>query len=287
MGRASRHLSALALTTLLAACGGSVGGGGVPAIPALGVFIDSPVAGLDYVSGGHSGVTDAHGLFTYEVGHDVTFSVGKIVLGTGPGAPVMTPVSLIPGAKDENNQAVYNIAWLLLALDDDINPGNGILLTDALRESAAGSTVDTVVFNVTPLDFLAANALLVNALTSFTSVGSRDLSSVTGVKAHLRDSIIASMAGTYDATMEGDDTGSMSVTLAKAGGISGSGTFAGVAGGSPFALFGQATSDRMATFTASGGISFEGTVAPNGVLDGTWERTSGETGTFHGSRATG
>ena len=48
----------------LYACGG--GGGGTPTD--VGVFVDAPVEGLAYESGGITGTTDSAGKFTYVVG---------------------------------------------------------------------------------------------------------------------------------------------------------------------------------------------------------------------------
>jgi len=43
---------------------------------AQGVFIDSPVEGVKYISGSQSGITDADGKFTYEAGKTFGVVVG-------------------------------------------------------------------------------------------------------------------------------------------------------------------------------------------------------------------
>ena len=60
-----------------------------------GVFVDGPVQGVSFVSGGQTGTTDASGGFTFEGGGTVQFKVGNITLGTAPGKGLMTPVDLV------------------------------------------------------------------------------------------------------------------------------------------------------------------------------------------------
>ena len=86
-----RYWVILLALPIFAACGGGGSSpppptGGPPPPPAteVGVFIDSPVEGLGYQSGGRNpGTTDAEGMFVYEVGQTLSFSVGGVRLGTG------------------------------------------------------------------------------------------------------------------------------------------------------------------------------------------------------------
>ncbi|MEL7298347.1 MAG: hypothetical protein AAGJ86_11860, partial [Pseudomonadota bacterium] len=102
--RTSRLLPTLGII-VLTGCGGG-GGDDAIALPPVptpppvsditeGVFKDSNVAGLSYVSGGESGVTTADGRFTCETGETVTFSIGAVQLGTADCATLLSPASLI------------------------------------------------------------------------------------------------------------------------------------------------------------------------------------------------
>jgi hypothetical protein len=121
--------AALTMVTLFAvSCGG--GGGGVSTSSATeeGVFVDAPVKGIEYTtSSGISGYTDENGTFRYREGDNVTFKIGNITLGTVKGASLVTPLDLV-GTTDVNNQNVKDIVALLLYLDDDNNPDNGITI---------------------------------------------------------------------------------------------------------------------------------------------------------------
>ena len=59
-----------------------------------GVFLDSPVSGLEYVRDALSGATDTDGSFFYSDGSAVEFFVGDIFLHVAAGVKIMTPVSL-------------------------------------------------------------------------------------------------------------------------------------------------------------------------------------------------
>ena len=54
--------------------GGGTGGGVSSLVIKTGYFVDSAVAGVDFVSGGQSGTTDAAGTFTYEEGKQLALS---------------------------------------------------------------------------------------------------------------------------------------------------------------------------------------------------------------------
>jgi hypothetical protein len=110
---------------------------------ATGYFRDSTVVGLGYRSGTFSGVTDAQGRYTYEIGQDITFSVGAIALGTAAAKSQITPVDLM---QDGNGNSAYvlNVVRFLLMLDQDGDPTNGIQIAPETTAAAA---------HWTPIDF--------------------------------------------------------------------------------------------------------------------------------------
>ncbi|MDP5029019.1 hypothetical protein [Paraglaciecola sp.] len=180
----SRHISvAFIFVNLLSGCGGDDN-----PTTAEGVFIDSPVQGLAYVSGSISGMTDANGTFTYEVGAEVTFSIGDIVIGSAMGAATLTPLSLVEGALDETDPAVVNIATFLQTLDDDGDPENGITISEAQHSEAVGLTVN---FQLSTLDFEYDSDVqsTVSMLTGVSYAGPRALISAADALAHLQVSL--------------------------------------------------------------------------------------------------
>lgn len=107
-----------------------------------GVFLDGAVEGLSYSSGEKAGFTDPDGLFWYEDGKTVTFKLGDILIGEAPANQTMTPVDLVQGATSYSHPTVVNIIRFLQTLDEDSNPYNGIRLTENVRYSARGVSVD-------------------------------------------------------------------------------------------------------------------------------------------------
>ena len=140
--------SIIILSFALTACGGGSGGGTPPpatataTATATGVFVDSVVAGIQYTTPTKSGLTNSAGEYDYLPGETVTFSIGDIVLGSAPAGPVVTPLTLVSGAIDETDLEVTNIVRLLMTLDEDDDPKNGITITPDTTLAAAGLTVD-------------------------------------------------------------------------------------------------------------------------------------------------
>lgn len=100
-----------------------------------GYFIDSPVEGITYETNTLSGTTDRRGTFYFAPGEQVKFFVGGLPLGFARGKDVITPLDLVSGANDENNQEVVNIVRLLITLDGDANPENGITIDQEIQDA--------------------------------------------------------------------------------------------------------------------------------------------------------
>ena len=103
-----------------------------------GIFLGS-VAGVGYRSDTHEGVTNSAGEFEYEPGETVTFFIGEVVLGevhtpADEAADETTQVS-VEGSDDEafttdfTFHNILNMLQFFLALDDDNNSDNGIVIT--------------------------------------------------------------------------------------------------------------------------------------------------------------
>ncbi len=161
--RRLRDLTLVSLILLLTGCFGEGDGPqkilatAVP--PTTGMFVDSPVSGAGWqTSGGLSGVTNDAGEFMYVPGENVTFSVGGIVLGSAPGAPIISAVELT-GSNNPTDQAAVNLFVFLQSIDADQDPSNGITISSSTQAAAAGLTLD-----FTDPDFSTAVAAVVAAI---------------------------------------------------------------------------------------------------------------------------
>jgi hypothetical protein len=155
----------------LTACGG--GGDSTTATAtatetvSTGVFIDSAVEGLQYETATRSGTTNSLGEYDYLAGETVTFSIGGIVLGSTIAGPVVTPLSLVPDATSATNPVVTNIVRLLLSLDSDGDPDNGITISSDVTTAANDLAVD---FSVADLSADDGITNLLNNLPTLTLV---------------------------------------------------------------------------------------------------------------------
>lgn len=196
-----RKIVSVLLVSILASCGGGGGGGGSPSPSNLnppgggtptpdlqtGIFSDSPVAGLRFVQGPLSGYTDAQGQFTYDANQSapVQFFIGELYLGSAPGAAVVTPFDLSINGTPVTLDAGINISRVLISLDSDTNPDNGITLSDATRSAKL------------PLEFALTVGQFetdpqVNYLLDQYAAG-RTLESVADTRSHLSQNVAAQL----------------------------------------------------------------------------------------------
>jgi hypothetical protein len=137
-----------------------------------GFFRGGNVAGLSYVSGQRSGITDAEGSYTCEADGLVAFSIGALDLGETPCATIAHAVALSPSGE-LTDQTSLNIMRLLLILDQDEDPNNGVFISEALRSIAE---------NWAPIDFEATDfeAELAPIIADIASLESRVVDDVPG-----------------------------------------------------------------------------------------------------------
>lgn len=292
-----KALGSLVMITLLglAGCGGgssgggagggdsSGGGGGTPT--ATGVFLDSAVEGLAYVSGASSGVTNARGEFVYEVGKTVRFMVGDIVIGEAPGQRLMTPISLVAGG-DGGHPTVLNIARFLQTLDEDNNPSNGIRISALVSDLARGRSIDFAQSTSAFADDGNVQ-ITVSELTAATTGGARGLVSSSAAQAHLSATIWGHFSGSYAGTFSGGDSGTWNVTISSNGAISGSGFSNNLR--SAFSVSGALGTDGTFTFAAGGtstDATFSGALTDDFVISGSYSGV-GVAGSFSGLRTSG
>ena len=168
---------------------GGTGDGGSGLVVKTGYFVDSAVAGVDFVSGGQTGTTDSAGTFTYEDGKQLSLSVGGVSLGTAKPDENVTPVDLVSGGTSESD-AVVNLARFLQTLDDDGDPTNGINIGETVKAvlKAAATQVD---FTVKPSEFEEKNAAVLTKVKAVPLSGgaSRTVVSAASAKSHLQASI--------------------------------------------------------------------------------------------------
>ena len=108
----------------------------------VGHFIDSAVEGLEYTrQTGTTSLTNRNGTFYYKLGETVNFKIGNLDLGTTFGLSTTTPKDIVSFDERELNTSIYapavnNRVRMLMSLDEDDNPNNGIFISETIREDA-------------------------------------------------------------------------------------------------------------------------------------------------------
>lgn len=194
-----------------------------------GRFIDSAVEGLYYHTPTQSGFTDAQGTYTYMDGETIRFSLGDVVLGEAPAQDFMTPMTLVPGARDETDPAVTNMARLLQTMDYDNDPSNGIMIPDAVETEMFDRHID---FDMSPQAFAQDPdvTMLMDALAGMDpAYAGRMLVSAEDAQAHMGQTLADMGMSDGGGTMTTDGSGSM--TTDGNGTMTGSGSGSMTTGG--------------------------------------------------------
>lgn len=150
-------LSALLATAVTGCFGGGSSNDNGDSSTRVGVFTDSPVAGLAYQTDTREGVTGADGSFHYRDGETVTFRLGDLELGSVQGAAQLSPLDLVDGA-DITSDRVTNMLVLLQSLDQDRTLNNGIQITPGIAD-AVSTWAGSLVLDQDPAGFAASTSV--------------------------------------------------------------------------------------------------------------------------------
>ena len=204
----------ISCSSLLIGCGNSNNEQTDPIIEPLldsrvGRFIDSPVAGISYLSGELTGITDEQGLFEYQlvdgVAQLISFSFNNIELGSTTGKAIITPLDLSDSATI-NDLKVINVTRFLIMLDSDGDPSNGIFPSQQLLDGVSQFTWDSPDFSNDTFEF---SPTLAGIISDINSIDSQQHALPTSQQAqiHLRSSLSCLSSGIYAGDFDGGDNG--------------------------------------------------------------------------------
>ncbi len=196
----------------LTACGGGGGGSAAP-VKKDGIFKDSNVSGLSYISGDQTGVTDSSGSFTYEEGEDVAFALGGVKLGAGKGKAVMTPVDLVADGSLASVEVINKVRFLMM-LDKDNTPSNGIEISQKVQDKA--KSWETIDFAATDFPTQAVNRIVTEASVEDAVV--HELPDALVATTHLKTTLLCANAGAYIGTYKGTESGNIALVVNPATG---------------------------------------------------------------------
>lgn len=121
--------------------------GGGPGNVLTGVFLDSAVSGISYLTESQSGSTNDDGEFLYLDGETVTFSIGDLTFPVIRVGTVVTPLDMSLTSQINDN-IVINASRLLQTLDVDGDTSNGIQISEQ-----AASIATQIDFSADPTEF--------------------------------------------------------------------------------------------------------------------------------------
>ena len=261
-----------------------------PPATATGVF-RTRVSGLSYAAGSQSGITDASGTFTYDVGSTVTFKVGNVTLGTATAGPLLFAVDLVSGGTG-SNQAVINIDRFLQMLDHDGDVTNGIAIAPTVQTAAASWGV--VNFNQDANSFAASIASIMTDVNTV-DPGTHVLPAAADSQAHIKKTFQCAYTGgyigEYTGNAAGNDHGRFGATVKPDGTIEAFGYTLATPAGAGF----DSLDNNAVVVNQARTISIQDTDPPfplNGsflspdTMEGSWNNNTAPTqsGTFTGTR---
>jgi hypothetical protein len=278
-------LSILCSLFLLIACGGGGGGGDDTPTTANGVFKDNNISGISYTSGAQSGITDNDGNFVYEVGQQVSFTLGNMTLGSTSGKSVVTPIDLVPGGSSGSTE-VLNLVRFLLMLDTDGDPDNGITISPAIQSAADNwSAVD-----FTSSDLSSELASIISDAASVDGT-THSLPDTATAQSHLESTLLCVRAGAYSGTYGGDDSGPFGVLVDAASGLVSGFAYSPFDGLLSLSGTTAVSFDQRGAFISgnvSSGATYSGEFTDPDTLAGSWNLSAtAESGTFSGRRIGG
>ena len=193
---------------LLVNCGGAISNlGNVTAnlsqdIAGKGIFRDSTVSGLTFTTPTKTGVTGTDGVFDYQQNEFVTFTIGGVEIGNVKAKPVMTPIEF---ASQKSTAAIEakNIARFLMMLDNDGDPVNGIVISQAVQDIA--QNWDQVDFSTN--DLATELVSIISDVNSVDSPPVHVLPDDATAKTHLDESLLCTYGGAFQGQVAGDDGG--------------------------------------------------------------------------------
>ncbi|MBF0100085.1 MAG: beta-lactamase family protein [Desulfobacterales bacterium] len=158
-----------------------------------GIFMDSPVEGLYYLTASLSGKTDAKGVFNYyDTDKTISFYIGKpqdqgVFIGVTTVKSKITLLDLSDTEHDVLDNEVTNMSRFFQSLDSDNNPNNGISIPSKVESVIKGKVVD---FDTDPATFEKSVKKIFNELnTAKVFAQSRELKTPAQARRHLRESL--------------------------------------------------------------------------------------------------
>ena len=160
-----------------------------------GNFIDAGVSGLEYTNSTITQrMTDDGGKYRFTYGDILTFKIGNLLLGESVALATITPKEIVSWQNLELNTSIYapevnNRVRLLISLDSDENPTNGIEINATTRSLAQNWT--TPLYDLNETEFNNAIDIATKGDINISSISAADAST------HFESSLRCVYSGAY------------------------------------------------------------------------------------------
>ncbi|MFT7619787.1 MAG: hypothetical protein ACI97A_003444 [Planctomycetota bacterium] len=277
------HLSFLVAFLVFLVLPGCGGGGSDSNSEITGVVIDAPIGNLRFSTDtGIDGFTGIDGDFTVPTNSNLNFFIGDVLLNQVPIPAdfVITLLDFVPGATDETDPTVTNLARLIQTLDLDGVPENGLEIPASVNNAAAGMSINFAVDTST----FESDAGVSTLLAAHPSMPA--LISVAQAQMNFAGALLETCGGLYEGTYGGDEFGDVIFVAQRGGTVDG--YILGEFDSFTTDILGSLDSTCFASFDSGGmtGFQFDGQIT-DGVINGTWNNTvTMAQGTFTAGRTT-
>ena len=186
-----------------------------------GRFIDAGVEGLNYTIAIDESLitpdtamntTEAGGNFEYLYGEILLFKIGNLTLGKAVALSTITPKDIVSYENLELNTSIYapevnNRVRLLISLDTDNDPDNGITISPTMQEQAKSWD--------THIDYSLSESAFTTALNAVTKGDIATVATKAEAEAHFAKSLRCVYSGAYRGSwlIEGKKEGFVGVMI--------------------------------------------------------------------------
>lgn len=172
----------------------------------IGYFRDAPVAGLEYSTPTQSGITGEGGSYKFIEGELVDFRIGTLHLGSAKAAPILTPISMT-SYLSPTHDANVNMVRVLISLDSDRNPDNGIQIPAETRDYLTND-VDASHLDITADSSVSEFAIALAQVDSEAVVPPK-----IDAISHFNETVKCALSGIYYGDYDGDSEGIFFVAI--------------------------------------------------------------------------
>lgn len=172
----------------------------------IGYFRDAPVTGVEFRTETQLGFTGEGGSFKYLEGETVQFDIGTLHIGSTKASRIITPFDMTSFLSVEHDKNT-NMVRVLMSLDEDENPDNGIEISKVTRDYLSND-IDASHLDITKDSAVDEFALALSQIDS-----DRVVPSKRDAVEHFNETVKCALSGVFLGEYSGDGQGAFLVAI--------------------------------------------------------------------------